>query len=206
MLQKQLDVHIADSRVAFDERGAPYTLYELRCDAGASTTWAVERRFTDFKRLSSRLAERHHALPELPREILSAGWLSDGPLSPEFVKKRAAGLQAWLRALLLALPDDDELLLDFIADASARRVHQACARRAAAPAASTVVASPDDLLVAARCARSQTRPSLQWELLWEAPEEADTEVVDAEIAEAGRAGDAALEAMANEAEAAATGL
>ena len=107
-------------RTAFDERGHGYTLYELRLSTAAGSTWSVEKRFTEFKEMALRLAERHKAAndaslpppPEMPKSIVSTGWFGGHSLAPEFVEKRAKGLHTWLQALLSSLPSDDPLLVE----------------------------------------------------------------------------------------------
>ena len=187
-------IGLLGSRTVFDERGHPYTLYDLRLTTAEGSTWSTEKRFSEFRQLSQQLTERHKsggdaaafAPPALPKEILTAGWFSGQSLSPDFVKRREKGLRVWLRDLLAALPANDELLVGALAPTGARR-------RMMQPAASPT--SPSSSVSSPRAAKATTLPSpspppskssgvawarpratLTWELVWEAPEEQEQEL------------------------------
>ena len=139
-------VALTGSRTVFDERGHPYTQYELHVTSTTGQTRSVERRFQEFKELSQSLLERHKtagdsvvAPPELPRSILSAGWFGQ-TTNPEFVRRREKGLHGWLQALCASLPADDMLLVGMLSPANAQRrtvgspSSSACASPRAKPA------------------------------------------------------------------------
>jgi len=102
--------------------------WERLTEGGKLREWVVERRFSEFKRLDSQLRElaAKQRLPpppglpsslEPPAERLTSwlpGSLGGGALRPELVQARVAGLDAYLRALLLAVPPSDPLLSDFL--------------------------------------------------------------------------------------------
>ena len=128
-------IALVASRTVFDERGHPYTVYQLRTTT-ASGTWTVEKRFSEFSDLANALSERHRnaqqnqltadgitavAPPDLPKNIRSAGWFGGNTLSAEFVARREKGLNGWLQGVLAAVPADDELLVNAIAPPRMRR-------------------------------------------------------------------------------------
>jgi hypothetical protein len=160
-------------RMAFDDRGNPFTLYDVCVTLADGTSWTTEKRFSDFKRLSQQLTDRHRSdsspaspnraksptreggsgstgahstlLPELPKGILSAGWLGglSGVQSPEFLKRRQKGLHTWLGQLLRVLPVDDALLLHALS--APPRVRQMLQANAPAAASATPAACPGTL-------------------------------------------------------------
>ena len=80
-------------------------------------------------------------------------------MSADFVRKRQAGLADWLQKLLRVLPEDDELLLPFLAGTTSRR-----RRLLASSDAGHVCAAP-----AAAHPLQPVQPALKWHLVWEAP-------------------------------------
>ena len=119
----QLTLTSLASRTAVDEKGAPFTMYAIAIRAPDGTEWVVERRFSEFRRLESRLKEaagRRGALPPPPMPPGlgggAAAWLSGSAanMSPELVANRVQGLDAYLRKLFAAVPSNDELLADFL--------------------------------------------------------------------------------------------
>lgn len=171
-----LSSSIRSTRTAFDERGQPYTLFELRTEGG-DYAWVAERRYSDFKKLSQTLQEKQRqagnarAPPEMPKS--NASWLGGGSMNPDFIRKRAAGLDAWLQKLLQS-HQEDEVLLQFLADTTARRKSlsgiAASAGRAGdgtTPAAGGATAATRTRVIAA------APPPLTWHLVWEAPADED---------------------------------
>ena len=113
---------------------------------------------------------------------------SGNALSPDFVKRREKGLQRWLQAIVAALPGDDPLLNDALAPASARRrgwsaIKPVRSREASTPSSPAsdrigLATTPEATPIAASNADELQKAAkrvagLQWELVWEAPEEAE---------------------------------
>lgn len=202
------------SKTVFDERGQPYTLYSFACQC-ENYKWIADKRFDDFKKLAKELSERHKLRtrdpeqdpepppPELPRQIVSAGWLTplSGVQNPDFVRKRGAGLETWLANCVAVLPEGDDLLLDALsAPAAVPRSFSGCSQPSspskttrgagdqlassgggAASAAAAVErpsASPSrSTQTSSRAAALKpARPGLTWEVVWEAPPEEEERV------------------------------
>ena len=104
------------------------------------------------------------------------------------MKRREKGLQRWLQAIVAALPGDDPLLNDALAPASARRrgwsaIKPVRSREASTPSSPTsdrigLATTPEATPIAASNADELQKAAkrvagLQWELVWEAPEEAE---------------------------------
>ena len=113
-------IEVTGTITATDARGYHYTLYRVHVTAG-SNKWTVERRFSDFKRLAEQLrlraadqGARASPHPALPSSLMSAPWTSGGNMNPDFVVRRAKGLQSFLRALVHALPLSDSLISAFL--------------------------------------------------------------------------------------------
>ena len=197
-------VSLVGSRTVFDERGHPYTVYELRTTTAAGNTWLVERRFSEFMDLSAQLSERHKVLlqnqtsadsiatvapPEMPKNIRSAGWFGGNTLSQEFVRRREKGLHGWLQGVLAALPSDDELLIQALAPQNARRSAPSTPPAARLRGAPSPADSPDSSTAESPARprpihyaspyayKTRPRAPLAWEVVWEAPAEAPATMV-----------------------------
>ena len=77
-------IDLLGSRPVFDERGHPFTLYELKLTTEDGSVWTVERRFSEFRALAAAITDRHKASsatdtsmmpppPSIDKNILSAG-------------------------------------------------------------------------------------------------------------------------------------
>ena len=77
-------IDLLGSRTVFDERGHPFTLYELKLTTEDGSVWTVERRFSEFRALAAAITDRHKASsatdtsmmpppPSIDKNILSAG-------------------------------------------------------------------------------------------------------------------------------------
>ena len=186
---------ITGNRMVFDGDGKPYTLYDIHCQGNGGRVWRTEMRYSDFKKLAQGLSDRHRssndgsiAPPEIPKSINGLGsWLAglSGAESPEFVKKRAVGLQGWLDLLTGLLDETDPLLL---AALGAPNQHGTPPRTSTSlhgeeqrhpPSPRGPVPSSD------RSESGRVEPShavqppaslsgnLAWQLVWEAPPEVD---------------------------------
>ena len=190
-----MQVSVTRSRAVFDERGAQYTLYELtRIDGPSDQCSTIEKRFSDFKQLHTQLVERHrtHGGPSaplpLPQGAMAQRWSlgGSGNMSPDFVKRRARSLQGWLNDTLRAQPDN-EIVLHFLSSTSSggrSRSASASGWGALTPALPACVAtggsspcepsSPRSEATPARASAlgvGGALPALEWEVLWQAPEE-----------------------------------
>ena len=197
----RLAVSVVGHRTAFDDRGQTYTLYDLQCSRD-SKSWKTAMRYSDMKKLSQALSERHKSSgiqkqppPSIPDNIGGVGgWMAglNGSASPEFVRKRAAGLQGWFEALAQVLPEDDPLLLSAFNAPRTPAASSAVSPGAsevstAGPSSATAASNPTPDRTASRApgagaaeapapagsaaATASLHPpqsSLTWELVWEA--------------------------------------
>ena len=100
----EVELRVVGHRSDVDERGSPFTFFQIRIVADG-LSWVVERRFSEFKKLDALVRQRaiEHlgggnkdpsALPPtIPSAILSSGFFTSS-VNAEFVKRRVAGLQA----------------------------------------------------------------------------------------------------------------
>ena len=103
-------IEVIGTLTAEDGRGTAYTLYRIQVTVGTKL-WRVEKRFSQFKQLSDQLRLRGGAtLPPFPASLSTAPWTGGGNMNPDFIAKRAFGLQAYVRELVRVLPMDDPLL------------------------------------------------------------------------------------------------
>lgn len=84
------------------EERARFTIYKLKVeDDNRDQSWLVFRRYTDFVRLYSRIkAEQPHLMLPLPGKR----WFRDN-FEPAFLEERVRGLQIFVNAILIKLPN-----------------------------------------------------------------------------------------------------
>lgn len=92
-----LKVKFTHSNTVRDKK--PYTIYEIEVRSSSTITWVVYKRYSSFHQLHQELvrvlpAEQRINMPQLPPKRLTRS------LAVEFVEKRKAELQDYLRALL----------------------------------------------------------------------------------------------------------
>lgn len=156
----ELELRVVGHRSDVDERGSPFTLFQIRIVADG-LSWVVERRFSEFKKLDGLVRQRaiEHlggnkdasALPPtLPSSILSSGFFTSS-VNAEFVKRRVAGLQA--RTRLHPRASSIAAVMSFVPETHAPHA-LACAPRAlAGPPAGADQARGDRQAAAARVLR-----------------------------------------------------
>mmetsp|Transcript_35909 Transcript_35909/g.59518 ORF Transcript_35909/g.59518 Transcript_35909/m.59518 type:complete len:383 (+) Transcript_35909:24-1172(+) len=167
---RSLVVRAASSRTEMDTKNFPYTVYSFTIDREGES-WTIEHRFSEFKRLAESLRQNavDRGLPPplpLPNAILSPGLMASSR-SPEFVAKRAAGLESYLSELVRTTADS--VLLEFVAAKPPETDENPVLP---STESSQLVSDREEI----KGSMQQSECRLQWVLLWEEP--AEEEVAD----------------------------
>jgi len=199
------------SRTTVDEFGATFTMYAMALTAADGREWAVERRFSEFRKLEARLRASWIARGAAPPPAMPAGlggstasWLSDtatnlspstaawfsgttANLNPALVSQRVLGLDAYLRSLFAVVPPTDAVLADFLLPEGPGQ--------SSTPVPKDKGFDPKKQARAAEVSRKMFAPlpPLKWELIYENTNEVSDEGFFGETYPGGWSGDEAAE-------------